>query len=670
MVPIGRREFVAASGLAAIAGCLARGNESEDEPGGNETDGGASANGDDGADGGEALPESLTTVLDSVPTEVGDVELRQFYAVAPDPDDRSNQSMMGAGSQQVGLDPDDVDRGLTAMYGEMEGTIVAFAGDFDAEDPEPHERAATEVRDGLVLTATTEGGAWETGLDAAETAADDPEVGIAASAPVEALFGPLTAMDFATGILIVDEALPEDVSFDTDGVQALGFGRDADVEAREETVAYVAVFEEGETPETTVIEELLRIDNDDETGPEDVDIETDDRRAMTTFTRDLPQSSLPDNSPDVHVGIVSESEADAVSLFVSGDESVDASNLEYRVDGERAEPPWDEDATLESDDRYEIDVQPMSLVSVLWIDPELDDVKQSLGSTVVGTGEAFQASYDHDAHELTIEYTVDRSLEPDRFEVVRRSDGFSSEETTPLSEHVDTLERGTEFLVSDLEYGEYVNVQMEVDDETDRSSHTVFWYNADPPGHFSLESEDGEHVLAFRTEETDVRAEAFRVLVDGEPADSQWSDVTETLTDGERLELDVAAGDTVTVEYVHDGDPVEVISRDVLPTTAFDFDVGESTVEITHDGGEAVDADSLAVHIYPGGDGRIEDAFEEYDTVEEGDSVTVELPDGDGSERLAVVVVNYDGQAIGHASVEDDGGTDQGSGSDATAGED
>lgn len=503
MVPIERREFVVASGIvaSALAGCLSRNDDDSDDA------------------GSETLPDDLQTVLDPIPERVGESSIQFLATYTPSTDGQENGA---AGySKVIGVDPSQVDRVATVSYGrqsgnedgqqsgneddqssgtgdgQQSGTVTVFAGTFEESDVSEPEGTAVSISDGLVLTAWSSQAGWTAGIDAATEAKDDPDAGVVANAAVQSLFEPLADAQQAQGILTVDgEMLPPEADIDTDAAEAIGFGTTNDVDAREQTLTIVAVFTDDASPDASVVEEIVRA-GDVEIAPESIDVDTDDRRAMTTFTRELPRSELPNNSPDTFFGFEYDPDSGVVTITHDGGDAVDASEIELRVGGERVEAPWGDTATVEAGDSYEVEAPLHALVRIVWIDPDLDGLEHSLGGQVVGLPGSFEVSYDADAEAFTITYTGSATLDAEGF-VVRRWEDEFEEYDVPLTEFTDSLESGSELEVPDEHGAGEIRLLYTPDEDASLPPETLFWYDAE---HSGGEGSDAEGSDAGSSEE-------------------------------------------------------------------------------------------------------------------------------------------------------------------------
>ncbi|ELY90749.1 hypothetical protein C484_11016 [Natrialba taiwanensis DSM 12281] len=164
--------------------------------------------------------------------------------------------------------------------------------------------------------------------------------------------------------------------------------------------------------------------------------------------------------------------------------------------------------------------------------------------------------------------------------------------------------------------------------------------------------------MAVYREETSRVADAFELLVDGEPGDVQPSDRHDMLSAGDELELgEFDAGTELTSRWVVPDEPREIRSHVVVPDAAFDidYDANDGEVTVEHAGSDEIGADALDIVVEPT---RIEPAgWDEYETVTEGDTTTVAV-DGEacaGSDRdpIGVVLVYRANSAITHERIDD-----------------
>lgn len=643
MVPISRRQFVAAGGLTVLAGCLSRG--ADDGPG-------------DDPDGGDGdLPGALSRALAPVPTSVEGDDVQLVRIAAPTADEDVPVSTVTAGMpSDLDLDPEAVDRtAATTFRNDLSDNVATAVGSFDAADVGDPEDAAVHATDGIALAASSDSGPWDAGLEAAREAREDPDVGLAAERSLERILGPVADRGQILWLpTLLAEDAPQDAVLDSEALESIAVGIDTDFEAREQRMTYAVLFAADAEPDEGTVESILETDGNGDV--EDAGIEIDGRLATATLTQALSPYQLPDDSPDARFGLRYDAESGVVTLEQVGEESVDVANLELRIDEEPVEAPWDDEAEIEPGDTFELDAALLSTVEVRWIDPEREDVYQPLGRGVVGGNDVFEASYDREAEELTITYTGETTVDADQFELQRIGTEIEDRETEPLTDRTDALEPGEELVIEDHSLGEQVHLRVTFDRENGQFSQSVFWHRARPPGRFEFDDEDGTPALVYRGE-SERPASDYRVTVDGEPVDTQWADVHDALADGDRLEVDADTGSEVAVEYAGDDEPHEMTATTVRPRAEFEFALEGESVEITHAGGESIDAEALDVRIHGAESPVPDDAWADaYDTVEEGDSITVEFtPDAEEDadrSRPETVLVLYDGHLLDHRGFE------------------
>ncbi|OYR83720.1 hypothetical protein DJ84_07550, partial [Halorubrum ezzemoulense] len=201
--------------------------------------------------------------------------------------------------------------------------------------------------------------------------------------------------------------------------------------------------------------------------------------------------------------------------------------------------------------------------------------------------------------------------------------------------------------VDDVGLDDTVVVSVHTEFENGSATSSVGHFSAAPRRGFAVDDggpgSDGSGTTLRYVGEVRRNADAFRVLIDGEPADDQPTDETDRLTGGETLSLgELSSGTTITVEWTA-GDETRTVTEHVIPPEAtFEVayesaDDGEGgVVTFTHAGGDALDADRLDVVVEPATDGlRPWDADADEVTAGDETSVTVDSEPG-----MAVVVFN------------------------------
>jgi len=321
-----------------------------------------------------------------------------------------------------------------------------------------------------------------------------------------------------------------------------------------------------------------------------------------------------------------------------------------RVDGERAATQFaNEYDTVEEDDSIAFAADPFTHVRVRWDDPEEEETFDYLGDSIVYDRTVFETAYDADASEATITYTGEQTADTDRLELKhRRDDQEGFPDGTPLSEYHDTLTAGDEIVVEDVTPGDQVSISCTVEVENGTYGTSVAMLSVRPPGYFGVKRENGQtKVVYFGSSERsaiDASVEEYRVLVDGEPAATQFADEYDELSKEDGIELDAGLGSEVTVEWTGENETIEMTSRVVTPDVRFAFErLDDGRVEITHNGGEPVDAGELTVLVRPHGDPDTDSISwgESGETVEKGDSITVDVP-----EDMQGIVIKYGDRGI------------------------
>jgi hypothetical protein len=278
------------------------------------------------------------------------------------------------------------------------------------------------------------------------------------------------------------------------------------------------------------------------------------------------------------------------------------------------------------------------------------DREHHLGGTTTAR-DAIAATYNANSEAMRIEYVGEQPADPERLRVSVNSPGDlgkqeDGQESAFAAEH-DELTTGDTITVDDVGLDDTVVVSVHTEFENGAATSSVAHFPAAPRHGFVVDDEEGDS----NGSETTLRyvgevrrdADAFQVLIDGEPATAQPADETDRLTGGETLSLgDLPAGTTVTVEWTA-GDETRTVTEHVIPPQATFEAVYEPTddgdggvVTFTHAGGDAVDADHVDVVVEPATDG-LRPWDSDADEVTTGDETSVTV---DSEPGLAVVVFN------------------------------
>ncbi|WP_121822301.1 hypothetical protein [Halostella salina] len=657
MVPISRRKLLAASGIAAVSGCMStapddRAADDTDTDTDTETETTTTTEETD-----PSLPEGLLRALEPLPATVdGDSPTRVTITNQSTDEERIGYPANVAG--QFGLDRSAVERTATATYSDG-NAVICITGSFDAGAVDASDEVASTVADGRLVAARTpseQGGyaAWAAGLDAAETAMESDDAGLSDGDNVAAVLSPIADRVWINYLPAFPpesaNSLPDE--FDTETIESAAFASSR-VAERTRRISYVFLFEDESAVDTAALEALVDETWGDETLSER-SVERDGRRGIASVVYERPPQPNREASPDARFRVEYDAEAGEAALTHTG-ESVPADTLTVLVDGEPAATQWaDQYDTVTEEDVLTLSVDPFTHVRVRWDDPEEDEVFDYLGNEVAASPELFEASFDRSAERLTLTYRGDQPADAEPLSVHHRSaepGGESSDRREiAVSERHDRLSAGDEIVVDDFSMGDRAHLVVEVEGDNWSMSSSFYHFSASPPGRFSVVREDGTTHLVYYGQGHDpvVAADVndFRVLVDGEPAATQWADRYDELAEEDRLELAAEPGDTVTVEWTGGDDPVTVAENTVAPE--FELSVEETDdgkLTLTHAGGEPVAAGKLTVRFH-GGSGDPVAWGEQGETVAPGDSTTVDAP-----EDARYVVVLYDGDHIAHAEL-------------------
>lgn len=644
-----RRRFLALSGAALLAGCT--GSDTDDDS--TDTDGDArggtatptsrntATTDSEAGNGGPALAEDLATALGAVPRSIKDTRFTSLFVSDPDAltevpglGAASEQTLVGSVDRQYGLTASAVDRTVTAVSPDSARTVTVLVGSFAAAEVDVAlDATAVHAADGFAVLAQDDGRPWEAGVRAAREAAADPTAG-----SVDALGGLLAPVQDSTSVVVATDPSDTDTFGVDDDVAALAIARDR-LDATRERKAYAVTFAEAGAVDTeTVTAVLRRTETAVDVSDVDVDYRRYDRTVVGSFTAAVPPARQPDDSPAIRFRVSSDDAGDTVTVVARGEESVDPANLEFRVDGEPRTPPWgDRRAPIEPGERFTATVGPLRLVTVVWLDPNREGVEQPLGRSVIATG-GFEGEYDPGTDTYVVTYTGDRTVGADRLELSVRPFGAPGQSRErPLSAVVgEQLAPGDEVRIEDVRPGDGISLLLSVGDAGSAYAQNVFGTAVSPPGEFSFEVGDGETTLVYTGPARP--AADYRVTVDGEPADTQFADEYDRLTDGDRITVTTTVGDRVRVEWTARERPLPVAGESVSPDAAFDaaFDPATGELTVTYTDGEPIAAERLLLAL-PRNDSATRYSWDRTGTVEPGDSTTATL-EGEPPEVVYVLL--------------------------------
>lgn len=643
MNPPSRRQFVAGSvvTITSIAGCLASGSESgpngESTP---ENDTETERESDDETATAD-LPTDVERVLEVIPP-ASDVDADyEGFVFTPLPDD-GTETEHGIQAEQVlrqlrdgSVDPEEVTTTVTVIPDGNQYGVGAAVGSFDRvdlgtaveEDGDWHVgddgNRTFASEDGRVLFAggddDVRSSIVETGVDAARGETDS----ILAVDPVVETF---TRLDTSKPIYFVT-AVDESFSSLEDGtLRAISAGFEAvpgsmDVEDTAENEYLLFPATDAELDDEA-IEAVLDVIEYGEIVEKHVDREEDVVYVETLV--EAPPEWDSEASPDatVHVDI----DRGVVTFEHTDGESIDTAHLELYHDGELAAvQPSDEYETFDVGDTVRVDAGPLAHLELRWVDEEAN-VYDDYASVLVGE-DSFETAYDLDEGTAEFTYTGELEADPELLAVThRREDGTADPDgTEQFADAFDALTAGDSVTVEDVEIGDRVSLELDVDTGRNGIRPRFATVRASPP-RVAIHSHSDDGLIGFYYGEEERDADEFLILVDGESAPFQFDDDHETLTPRTEIELgEVPIGSRVTVEWLEPDEPIEIETHLVRPRIdlRMAYDDADGTVTVEHRDGDAVDADDLELRI--DGEPAAVQPADEYDTFESADVLTVDV---------------------------------------------
>lgn len=638
MVRTSRRRLLAVGGLAALAGCLTDDTDdgtSPESPNGSENDG----EGDDN----EASPPEL---FGMVPRKIdGNAVSNVQYSEPIDleaeiPNTASQQGIV----EELELDPEAVDGILFVIYGDLEtqedgGGLWLLSGSFDADAPElgeDGEEDATLVQeDGFFLAAFQFGNdgdeGWEVAVDAVESTRESEEEGVLEDESAVTALDPVAGFD---SISLVFEA-PYTGWYsgmrprgDTENLDTVAIGTNA-VEERTVEATHAALFESTDAVDESAIVAQMQAIYGREIDP---DTNRDGALVVASAVHEIPPEPDRDASPDAHFTVdYADSDGVATIRHRQG-ESVPASELTVLVEDEPAEVSWD-GSSVEEGDTVELDVDPLTAVRVEWRDPDNENVFGELGSGLAVDSSVFETSFDARAGEATIDYQGRKLTRTDRLVlgIIKQGDDHNDTEEELVSDRHATLETGDTIVVSDVTFGDQITLRVEYGSGPTRTSEHIAHLNPRPPGRFHYEQ--SEQQIVFYGAEEEVEPDNYRVLIDGQPAPTQFADEYDTLTEEATLSVDAEPGDEIIVKWTGTGEPYPILETVVLPPAEFEFSRNGDLYRLEYVAEEPWPADEFEIVSHESDSFDVQFA-DEYDTLEQGDSVEFDLESGQFIEVL------------------------------------
>ncbi|WP_049899299.1 hypothetical protein [Natrinema sp. J7-1] len=349
------------------------------------------------------------------------------------------------------------------------------------------------------------------------------------------------------------------------------------------------------------------------------------------------------------------------------EEDIDLEDDELEIEIGHGEPTPVEDLTLEVDDEeYDREIwttghSTLEKGDTIVID--MDDVEPNLsitlthdhaaGSSASGTSilSWFEFGYDYDVDTgtLTVEYADEFPLEGEQVSLAvyderpwSHSPDEEVEPRTTAQPWSGTMRSGDETTLEDIRPGDTVLVCW--DGTTIEDS--IAQFRARPPGTVAFDYDFERKTLSatLELEDGERPADAYELLIDDEPAETQWADEADTVSSGATIEVDdVEVGTDVTV--VWGDDDVRVDGTTPQPRIELEFDEDQGAIE--HVGGDSVAASELTLRVWTEDDLSKIDLGEEIDgEFEQDDTVSVDA----NADEIRHAMLLYDGinSSIGH----------------------
>ncbi|EMA27263.1 hypothetical protein C445_20755 [Halobiforma lacisalsi AJ5] len=585
-----------------------------------------------------SLPSDLESVLELVPGESA-LDANYRHVVYSRVDDAGSTPLYLGGHEvleELDIDADAVAE-LVVVVTDDETRLSVVAGEFDApdvgDDADLDGWTVGEVDDepvaaaeGALVVATGDDG--DEIVDAALEAADDEDTETILADPETAstTFDHLESKSYVTFVPDVSE-VPHN-EFDGDVVEAFGVGLETAPMAREDdsdTLENDYVLHLDPDAGAHVDDEWIvdRVESIERNEILETSIDRSDDVVYVQAVVEQPPERDREAAPDARVRARSNADEGVVTFEHVGGEPIETDSLEVWRDGDLADDQLaDEYATFTEGDTFELETGPLADVGLRWFDEEAD-VYYYYDTTVVGA-ESFDGQYDPDEETVEFTYTGGLEVDSDLVELVHRSDDDGSYDLDRGDLDVDgPLVDGETITVDGVTLGDRVSLELSVPANPNRGQRSLSSVRVRPPRmHLSRREET---VVARYWGDIDRDADEFRVLVEDEPADVQFSDVTDTLSEHDRVELgELDHGTHVAVEWLEPDDPVVVTERVLRPYARIDMDYDDSagTVTADYEEGDEIDADDLELRIAD--EPAPVQPADEYETFAPGDDLTVE----------------------------------------------
>jgi hypothetical protein len=329
-------------------------------------------------------------------------------------------------------------------------------------------------------------------------------------------------------------------------------------------------------------------------------------------------------SPQLGVTRGIDLESDYVRIEVREGDQTPTDELEVRVNEETYDPDiWAQDQEeIGSDDTIYIatdDVEPNTTVTL----EHSHEYGTEASTMSLLSRLRFGLSYDRKEGAATLTYRDDVELDGDQLHVAVYEGGRYGIGGEKLSASQpwtgETVTAGDTATVDDVDPGQAVLVGW----SGDTQEESLYTENVSPPGSASFEFDQEADTLTVTLELEDTwDAGKYELRVEGEPADTQWTDNGGTVEDGDTLTLDgLSVGDEVSVVWTPTGARVSTHWVEAPGSVAFEYDTESNELTATMELETEQDAANYLIRI---NDSEADTQWtDQYSTLEDGDSITL-----------------------------------------------
>lgn len=601
----------------------------------------AAAADDADGDGQTTLSSDLETVLELVPAESTlDTKYRRLHYVHVEEIDEdeleyeTRQILDHVSAVDSAVDSESVSSAVSAVAGDGSVRLSAVTGSFDQPDAgdadEDGDWRIGTLDDGDAFAAADEqlvvvSGSESTDIaeTVAESAQDDADSVLVSPEVTEHVFDRLESQAYVVFL----PNLEDDLHIDFDGtVQSIGVGFAQSPTVRSGTTESEYVLElasDADVDDEWLLERLERIERG-EFVETTVDRDHSNDIVHVEAVVDQPPERDRAAAPDARVRAHADADEGIVTIEHTDGESIETANLEVWMDGELADEQLDDDYEAFSEgDTFELETGPIADVGLRWFD-EAEDVYYYYETVLVGR-DSFELDYDVDTDTVEFTYVGELEADSDRLELIHQAD---NEASPPTREEIqldsESLTTGETMTVDDVSLGDRITLELSTPANPNRGQRPLVRFRVRPPRVHLSQRPDS--VVARYWDDHERDADTFRVLVDDEPGDVQFADVTETLTNGDEIDLgDVEHGASVVIEWLEPDDPIVIEESVIRPSTRIDltYDDADGTVTVDHVDGDRIETDDLELRI----DDEPADSqpADEYDTFKPGDEMTIDV---------------------------------------------